>query len=60
MKRAGCWAVGFYLLAVFFAMGLLISFLNGDILTALQALIVMALFGMLGWWLAQKRARGRK
>ena len=55
MKRAGCWAVGFYVLALFFALGLLVSFLNGDIITAIQALVVMVLFGMVGWWLAQKR-----
>ncbi len=60
IQRAGCWAVGFYTLAAFFAVGFMVSLLNADILTALQSVIMMALFGLLAWWLAQKRKQGEK
>lgn len=57
-KQAGCWAIGLYIIAAFFAFGMLISMLNADILTALQALILTALFAAGGWWLARRNAQG--
>jgi len=59
MKLAGCWAIGLYAMAIFFAFGTLISLFNADILTALQALIMMALFALVGWWLARKNEKNR-
>ncbi len=56
-KRAGCWAVGLYGFALFFALGAIISLLNADILRALGGAFLTALSLGTGIWLA-RRASG--
>lgn len=43
VRRAGWWGSGLALLGLFFLLGMIVSFLDGDTGTALQALIVFAL-----------------
>lgn len=57
MQRAGCWAVGLYAFAVFFALGGLISLLNTDIIRAVEGFVLAALSVAGGIWLARKAAR---
>jgi len=54
LQRAGCWAVGLYAFALFFALGALISLLNGDILRTIGALFIGALAAGGGIWLARR------
>lgn len=53
-KRAGCWAVGTLLLALFFAIGTLISLLNGDLLTTIQGGALAAVGIGIAIYLAQR------
>jgi hypothetical protein len=55
-QRAGCWAVGLYAFAIFFALGAIISLLNGDIIRTLGALLIGAVCVGVGIWLARKNA----
>ena len=58
-KRAGCWAVGTLLLALFFVIGTLISLLNGDLLTTIQGGALAAVGVGLAIYLAQRHQRKR-
>lgn len=53
-KRAGCWAVGTLLLALFFVIGTLISLLNGDLLTTIQGGALAAVGIGIAIYLAQR------
>lgn len=55
-QRIGCWAISLYAMALFFAFGILISLLNADILTALQAIVLTMLCTVGGIWLARRNA----
>lgn len=57
-KRAGCWAIGLYAFAAFFALGAAISLLNADIMRTLGGLALAALSLGGGIWLARKAANG--
>lgn len=54
LQRAGCWAVGLYAFALFFALGAVISLLNGDIVRTLGSLLIGALCVGGGIWLARR------
>jgi hypothetical protein len=56
VKRAGCWAVGLYAFAIFFALGALVSLINLDFLRAIGGLVLAALCVGLGIGLARKGA----
>lgn len=56
-KRAGCWAVGTLLLALFFVIGTLISLLNGDLLTTIQGGALAAVGIGIAIYLAQRHQR---
>lgn len=55
--NAGCFALGLYGFAIFFALGALVSFLNVDFMRTAQAVILMGLSLGGGIWLAQKHKR---
>ncbi|MBS1913295.1 MAG: hypothetical protein JST22_15000 [Bacteroidetes bacterium] len=54
IRRAGCWANGLYAFAIFFALGTIISFLNRDIVRALESLLLTAICIGVGIWLARR------
>ncbi|HVZ37814.1 MAG TPA: hypothetical protein VHI13_00910 [Candidatus Kapabacteria bacterium] len=54
IRRAGCWANGLYAFAIFFALGAIISFLNTDIVRALESLLLTAICIGVGIWLARR------
>jgi hypothetical protein len=56
LHRAGCWAVGLYVFAIFFALGAIISLMNGDVMRALGSLLITGIAAGGGIWLARKRA----
>jgi hypothetical protein len=58
-KRAGCWAVGTLLLALFFVIGTLISLMNGDLLTTIQGGALAAVGVGLALYLSQRHQRKR-
>lgn len=58
-KRAGCWAVGTLLLALFFLIATLVSLLNGDLLTTIQGGALGAVAIGLAIYLAQRHQRSR-
>ncbi len=58
VQRAGCWAVGLYAFAAFFALGGLISMLNADIIRAVEGFVLAALSVAGGIWLARRAAQG--
>lgn len=53
---AGCWSAGLFAIAIFFALGALISLMNGDLSTALEASVVAGVAGAAAAWL-RRRAR---
>lgn len=57
-KRLGCWSVGLFAVAAFFAIGALVSLLNGDILTVLQALLLVGVVGAVAYWVGRRKMRG--
>ncbi|MDB5033510.1 MAG: hypothetical protein JWQ98_751 [Chlorobi bacterium] len=61
LNRAGCWAVGLYVFAIFFALGAIISLVNGDAMRALGSLLITAIAVGGGIWLARRHAEnGRR
>ncbi|MEO5928651.1 MAG: hypothetical protein ABIR47_01850 [Candidatus Kapaibacterium sp.] len=56
LQRAGCWAVGLYVFAIFFTLGAIISLINGDLMRALGSLLITAIAVGGGIWLARKHA----
>lgn len=56
----GCLAFGLYVLALFFAAGALVSFLNVDMMRTAQAVILMGLSLGGGIWFAQKHKSSLK
>jgi hypothetical protein len=54
VKRAGCWAVGLYIFAIFFTLGALVSLINLDFMRAIGGVVIAAICVGLGIWLARK------
>ena len=52
-RRAGCIASGAASLALFFAIGAIVSLLAGDVLMVLQSLVVAALLFGAAIWIAR-------
>jgi len=57
-KRIGCWSVGLFAVAAFFALGAIVSLLNGDILTVLQGLLLAVVVGAVAIWAGRRKMRG--
>jgi hypothetical protein len=57
-KRIGCWSVGLLAVAAFFALGAIVSLLNGDILTVLQGLLLAVVVGAVAIWVGRRKMRG--
>lgn len=55
IERVGCFVIGIYALALFFGLGAFISFLNRDLMTALQGGLLAGGSVALGVWLARRR-----
>lgn len=53
-ERAGCWAVGVYAFALYFAVATLVTVFNGDILRTLESGVLAALLVAFGIWLARR------
>lgn len=53
-ERAGCWAVGVYAFALYFAIATLVTVLNGDVLRMVESGALAALLVALGIWLARR------
>ncbi len=59
-RRLGCWSVGVFLFALFFGIGALVSLFGGDIMIALQGLVLAVAVAGLGVWLGRKHALRRR
>ncbi len=55
IERVGCFVIGLYALALFFAFGAFISLLNGDLTTSIQGGILAGLALAIGIWRARRR-----
>jgi|GEM_PF-5178358 len=53
-ERAGCWAVGVYAFALYFAVAALVTILNGDVLRMLESGVLAVLLVIFGVWLARR------
>ncbi|HVK38975.1 MAG TPA: hypothetical protein VNA88_10615 [Candidatus Kapabacteria bacterium] len=54
-RRAGCLALGLLSFAFFFAVGAAVSLVSGDLMMALQALVVAAVFAGFGVLVMRRR-----
>ena len=53
-RRAGWWGTGIFAIALFFAVGGLISLLDGDFRIVLQSLFVAGLLGLITYYLVYR------